>query len=254
MRNPVYRKFAICFLGIFVFCACADDDGSDITDPGEISKSSVSEIGESTAFRPDASMEELTESGAISVGAGNVRYFIGYRQVSPQNQDPILAKYVDGELVWVRIAYETTGDDSRGYGLIWDGAETLYAIFSVTGTQGPSDGDYRRFATKGWHKSYGQGGGAKATVAMKINPNNGEPQGATYLMGRLANGNANTLIVKNLQLLNNGNLLLNADCWYSPLRVNKEPFECEGDAPFDYTLELSGDLTEAKDAQVTGCI
>lgn len=238
-------------LGLLLIACGKDDDGNN--DPMNDPVNFVSEVGEGVILSPTATFEEAQQSGAVSITAGNVNYFIGYVQASAVNQDPVLLKYVDGELAWSRADYENTGDDSRGYGIIWDGTQTLYAVFSATGTQPPIDQSFLRWSDEGWHTSYGQGGGPRVAVLMKINVADGEPERATYLMSRLSNGDANSLLVKEMSLLNTGNVKLRADAWFSPLKTNKAPFDCEGSSPFDYTLELSGDLSYAISASAVGC-
>ena len=239
------------FLATWSSCDKANED--DPTDPGEIPLNSVSAVGTSSSFAPNATYNQMHSSSAIRVSAGNSTFFIGYQQVSATNQNCIIAKYTNGQQVWVRTDYENTGDDSRGYGLLWDGAQNLYALFSSTGTQGDPSHDFRRFCGNGWHTSYGQGGGPKVTVILKIDPITGDPFEGTYAMSRLANGNANSLSVDSLQLLNSGNLRLFAQAWYSPLHVDRVPYECTGLSPFQYTFTLNGNLTTAVETEVVGC-
>ena len=242
-----------CLLVAIAFVACLKDDDSGSEEPGSETMNTVSVFGESTAFQSGEDIDSLLARGVLSVQAGNTHFFIGYRQVSIHDQDAIIAKYVDGQLAWVRTEFETTGDDSRGYGLVWDGSENLYAVFSVTGTQGPMDADFRRFTTKGWIKNYGQGGGAKAAVLLKINPDHGEPQFGTFLMGKKSDGQTNSLEIKNLSILNSGHVLIAADAWFSPLQTNQTTFTCEGNSPFDYSLEMRKDLSSAEHASAVGC-
>ncbi len=245
--------FLSCMLGAFVIISCSKDDDIIDEDPGSQTINTVSVFGESTVFQAGEEMGALISRGVLFVAAGNTHFFIGYRQVSDHNQDPIMAKYVDGQLAWVRTEFETTGDDSRGYGLVWDGSENLYAVFSVTGTQGPMDADFRRFTTNGWIANYGQGGGAKAAVILRINQKHGEPESGTFLMGKTNDGKTNSFEVKNISLLNSGNVLIAADSWFSPLQTNQTTFTCEGNSPFDYTLEMRKDLSSAEHASAVGC-
>lgn len=252
MKKAANISWSLVLLAAAITSSCGKDDEGN-NDPMNDPVNFVSEVGEGLVLSPTATFEEAEASGAVSITAGNVTYFIGYVQASANNQDPVLLKYVDGELAWSRADYENTGDDSRGYGIIWDGTQTLYAVFSATGTQPPIDQSFLRWSDEGWHTSYGQGGGPRVAVLMKINVADGEPERATYLMSRLSNGDANSLLIKEMSLLNTGNVKLRADAWFSPLKTNKAPFNCEGSSPFDYTLELSGDLSYAISASAVGC-
>jgi hypothetical protein len=254
MKISQFNTFTFVFyLGLVLVLACTKNSDKEQKDPNQTALNTVSRVGEPHKISESASYDELLSSDVVSVQAGNSTYFIGYQQVSPTNQDPVLAKYVDGELEYFRSDYETTGDDCQGYGLIWDGSSTLYAVFSVTGSQGEPVQDFRRFAINGWHEIYGQDGGAKALVVAKINTDTGQPEKATYAMARLSNGDANTLVVKDMQLLNSGHLKLETKAWYSPLKTNKQPFTCQGEAPFDYEITLSADLSYAVSAEAPGC-
>lgn len=209
------------------------------------------EVPKPVDFSCDEEEASLIDKEVYSVSSGNSTVYIGYKQVSDNNQDPRIAMFTDGVQDWCRADLETTGDDSRGYVVYWDG-NILYASFSSTGTQGDSSQDFRRFATDGWITSYGQGGGAKIAVITKINPINGDMEKATYLKAVLSNGNANTVLVKDL-VYENGELTVKANSWYSPLNPDKSTMSCSGDSPFDYTIIFNQDLSEALSANAKGC-
>jgi hypothetical protein len=237
-------SFLCCFLWL-VLGACKKEPG-----PLPATEAVVS-VGEAKAFGANETAAQLSAQGVVSVENAGTQFFIGYRQVSANNQDPILVKFVDGQQQWARTDYENTGDDQKGYGLLWDGAERLYAVFSATGTQ-PGD-DFRRFASNGWLPSYGQGGGAKVAVLARIDPATGEVGAATFLYARLTNGKTNSMQVTDLALTKVGELDLTANAWFSPLKVDKSRFDCSGSSPFVYRLRLSGDLGTALEASAEGC-
>lgn len=203
-------------------------------------------------FTPANTKAELMAAGITHVTVGETTFFIGYQQVSANNQNPIFARFDGDDQTYVRTDYETTGDDQKGYGLLWDGNANLYAVFSATGTQGSSVNDFRRFATGGWLTSYGQGGGAKVSVLAKIDPTSGTVQKATFLKAVLSSGNANTLVVRSLWLENDV-LQVQADSWFSPLNPDKSRMTCQGSSPFDYSLELSADLSTVLTASAVNC-
>ncbi|ADH98349.1 hypothetical protein [Salisediminibacterium selenitireducens] len=195
--------------------------------------------------------QDLLDRGVTFVESGESRIFIGYRQASANNQDPVIVRFDDGVQTWYRQDIETSGDDGQGYGLVWDGADTLYGVFSATGTQGSSDLDYRRYTSAGWLSSYGQGGGAKAVVILKIDPEDASVSGGTFLYSRLQNGNTNSMQVTGLHLQGD-ELVVNANSWFSPLDVNRSLIDVSGlgGSPFDYTITFSGDLKQARSAEV----
>ncbi len=94
-------------------------------------------------FTPSDSEATIAAKGVPSIRLGSQTIYIGTRQRTSNNQDPIIASF-DSENPtnnWVRTDYETTGADSKGNGLFWDG-DDLYAAFITDGTQGNSSEDF----------------------------------------------------------------------------------------------------------------
>lgn len=207
--------------------------------------------GSSKTIGANESEASLLERNVTYVQHGDTRIFMGYRQVSADNQDPVAVRFDNGERVWIRDDYETSGDDGRGYGLLWDGGDIMYGVFSATGTQGSPENDYRRFTRNGWLTSYGQGGGAKVAVIAAMNPETGDITHGTYLYARLNNGNTNSLEVKEMSWQNE-TLTLRANSWFRPLDVNRNTIDVSefGGSPFDYTIVFNKELDEALEAYV----
>jgi hypothetical protein len=200
---------------------------------------------------------EVSAKGGPSVTVGNRSIYIGYEQVSNNNQNPVMVSFTNGNQDWVvNSELEETGSDTRGYGLLWDGGDNLYAVFSTDGTQGSTnEEDFREFATDGWLTSYGQGGGAKVAIIAKIDPNTGIPTDATFLYAKRSNGKSNTMTVTDLSLNSNGNVVVQAASYFSPLQVDKTRMENNGpdtSSPFDYTIEFTPDLSSAVRAEAPG--
>lgn len=195
---------------------------------------------------------ELLARGVPSVASGSTRFFIGYQQVSANNQNPVLVRFDQGVQTWLRSDYESSGDDSRGYGLLWDGGNQLYAVFSSTGSQGDSSQDFRRFAQQGWLRSYGAGGGPKVAVLARIEPASGEVRAASFVSAQLSNGNSNSLQVKDLALQGEA-LTVQASAWYSPRNPDTSPMRCSGSSPFAYSLDFSLDLSQVLKASAENC-
>jgi hypothetical protein len=215
-----------------------------------ISSLSQAQVNVQSSVKPDSrasfscrDSEAIIQSkGGAVVEVGGSRIYAGYQQVSSDNQDPIVTRFDNGRQVWCRTNYETSGDDGRGYGLMWDGGQMMYAVFSATGTQGEPNKDYRRFTQRGWLPTYGAGGGAKVAVIAKINPQNGAPLRGSFLTAILENGKSNSLEVTQLSW-HNRRLLVQANSWYSPRRIDRKPMTCSGASPFPYTLKFSPDLS-----------
>ncbi|MEO0519048.1 MAG: DUF4114 domain-containing protein [Cyanobacteria bacterium P01_A01_bin.116] len=202
--------------------------------------------------RPSFTEAELIKRGAKSVKIGTQTIYIGTEQVSPINQNPVVFSFdkVNKKNNWTRTDIETTGTDGRGLGLVWTG-KGLYGVFSVDGTQGTKNQDFRRAtggATQNWLKSYGSGGGTKIAVVGQIDPATGKLLKAAHLSAVLSNGKTNALSVNDITVNNAGNLVVKAKSFFSPRRpdgkaMTRNPGNSAG-SPFDYTLELKSDLSK----------
>ncbi len=216
---------------------------------GAAAQTPVRSIGTAKNINCKMTYAQLKNSGTPFVKLGTVTFFIGYRQVSAINKNPVLVRFNGTQRVFCRTDYEVTGDDSTGYGLYWNGSKALYAVFSSTGTQGTSSQDFRRFATKGWLKSYGSGGGAKIAVIARVLAANGNVTHATFLSARKSDGKSNSLTVKDLSFAN-AQLTVRADSWFSPRKADRTAYTCTGSSPFDYEIVFDAGLTKAISTQV----
>lgn len=212
----------------------------------------IASVGSSVTFTCSDSEATIKAKNGPKVTFGSTTIYIGYQQVSATNQNPRLARFDNGVRTWCKSDYEVNGDDSRGYGLIWDGESVLYGVFSATGTQGTSSQDFRRFATSGWLTSYGSGGGPKIAILAQINPATGTVAKATFLRSVRSDGKTNSLSVKGLSWTGTS-LVVNANSWYSPLKPNKTRMTCSGSSPFNYTVEFASNLSSVLQARADRC-
>lgn len=218
--------------------------------PGPKSTSSIST--NTSKFNPGSSEAEIIASGARKITLGSQRIYIGTQQITSINQNPIIRSFdsKNPKNNWTRTDIETTGTDGRGLGLFWSG-KGLYGVFSVDGTQGSSSQDFRRAtggATQNWLKSYGTGGGSKIAVIGQIDPNSGKLLKAAHLSAVLSSGKTNSLSVTGASLNKAGNLVIKAKSFFSPRRpdgkaLTQNPGSKTG-SPFDYTLEITPDLSK----------
>lgn len=209
-------------------------------------------IGTAVTFKCSDSEATIRAKKGPKVTFGNSTIYIGYQQVSSVNKNPLLIRFNNGVRAWCKSNYEVTGDDSTGYGLIWDGSSVLYGVFSATGTQGTSSQDFRRFATNGWLKGYGSGGGPKIAILARINPSTGNVASATFLSAVRRNGKSNSVTVTGLSWTGT-NLVVRANSWFSPRRTNRRAMSCSGSAPFSYRIEFSSNLSSAVKASAARC-
>jgi hypothetical protein len=199
-------------------------------------------------FSASASEATIAATAAARIQLGTQTIYIGAEQVTSINQNPVLVSFDAQNPAnnWRRTDYEITGVDGRGYGLFWSGSQ-LYALFTVDGTQGTPDQDFRRVsggATQPWLQSYGAGGGAKITVLARLNPATGEMTDAVHLSARLSDGKSNSLTVNGLSTNPAGNLVVNAQSFFAPRRPDGQAMTqtSPGSSPFAYQLEITPDL------------
>ncbi|MGB7444890.1 MAG: Calx-beta domain-containing protein, partial [Coleofasciculaceae cyanobacterium] len=221
---------------------------------------SASIKGSNIKFNSGDSEAKIAATGAAKINLGTQTIYIGTQQVSSNNQNPIIASFDSSnpDNNWVKTDYEKTGADGRGYGLFWTGSD-LYGVFSVDGTQGSSSEDFRRAsgdATQSWLKSFGKGGGAKVAVLAKINPATGQMTDAAYLSALLSNGNSNSLAITDLSVNGNGNLVVNAQSFFSPRNPDGSAMTKvgSGGSPFDYTIEITPNLNTVVSTSAKGWV
>lgn len=216
-------------------------------------------------FSSSVTEAQLIASGAARISLGSQTLYIGTDQVSAINQNPILASFdaVNPANNWIRADYEATGADGRGNGLAVTPTGEVYAFFSVDGTQGSPDQDFRRASTaaeQAWLRSYGQGGGPQVSVIGKIDPATGNLIAAAYLSAILGNGNSNTLTITGLTVQPNGNLRISAQSFFAPRRPNGQAMTLDSDpttpdtSPFPYFIEITPDLKQVVSTAAVGWI
>ena len=201
-------------------------------------------------FNGNSTQAQIIASGANSITIGSQTIYIGTEQVSSNNQNPILRSFdpKNPKNNWKRRDIETSGTDGRGYGLLWT-VKSLYGVFSVDGTQ--NDGtDFRKAASGAqlnWLKSYGFGGGARIGIIGQIDPSTGKLLKAAHLSAITSSGRTNTLNISDATVNGKGNLVIKAKSFFSPRQPDGSAKEQKpgnnADSPFDYTVELTSDLS-----------
>ncbi|MBF2051809.1 MAG: hypothetical protein IGS54_31325 [Elainella sp. C42_A2020_010] len=219
------------------------------------SRSASSVVDRTIKLTRNMSFQAAAASGAARITVGRMTLFIGTNQVTKLNQDPIVLAYEGSRLKWANTKYETTGADGRGYGLFYNGKQ-LYAAFSVDGTQGQPNQDFRRVsggATQPWLRSYGNGGGPKVAVVARLDPANGKLLSAVYLSA-INNGKSNSFVVKGMNMSGN-NLWVNGLSYFAPRKLDGAPMQQIDQtkkSPFSYNITLTPDLKTALRVSAVG--
>jgi hypothetical protein len=77
----------------------------------------------------DGTLESLEGLTSLPLEDGRTAY-VGYAQVSDANQNPILAVY-DGDTRVFCVQNENGTQDGRAHGIVWDGGDTAYVLFTI---------------------------------------------------------------------------------------------------------------------------
>jgi hypothetical protein len=216
-------------------------------DPGGAGGADGADVGEPVlhAITCDQTEAQVAASGAPRVTRGDATVYIGTEQVGGDDQAPRVVRFDGGARTWCRDDLERSGDDGRGYGLLWSG-DVLLGVFSAVGDQGDPAGDLRRFTGSGWLRSYADasprgGGGAKTAVLVALDPGTGAgiPGRGTWITADNG-GKVNSATVTDLALDGDG-VRVTVTSAFAPRRADRSAAECSGSSPFtaDYTFDGS---------------
>ncbi len=191
-------------------------------------------------------------AGAPSVTVGGSTLYAGWRQASGDNQNPIVARFDDGVMVWCS-EHETEGPDGRAEAITWDGGDVAYVVYTIVGGGTGLEGH------GGWLSSYApgaiSGGGAKVSVVGRVDASDGSLTSATFVISVLSSGNVNTHRPAGAAtVLEDGTVEFLGDSAHKPIDANgRESMDCT-DYPFDSRYRFSADLSELVCADSTNCV
>ncbi|MEM6971402.1 MAG: hypothetical protein AAF577_01255 [Pseudomonadota bacterium] len=200
---------------------------------------------------------DFIQSGAASFTVGDTTIYVGTRQVSATNQNPVVASFTNGVQDWRREDYETGAADGRGRGVVWDGLGQLYAAFTIDGGQSSSVG-FEAFTLDGWGQNYGSGGGPSVAVLLRLDPATGDALGGTYVISQLSSGNTNTVVPLRLGLRDGAgaerDVFFAGDAFFLPLSTDRSRMTAPPGAssPFEYRLLFDAALENALVAEAAG--
>jgi len=265
----------VAVLFLFGFCSCAPTTfnncykgkayiGNSLNTMG----ADPSVIGSPAPWSCSWNESAIASTGAPRVWAGPNKALRWYIGEAINTTNPIVAYFSAGRMVWCRTDYETTADQSVGYGLLYNTPGSLYAVFSSRGQNvGSGTNDFRQFATTGFQPNYGwiypgsrlfSEGASKVSVLAKLNPLTGDVLAATYLTSRFTFGATGGLTVVNLsQVPQSRNtdeaITVSAVTAATPLRADGTRMLCSGVGPYNYTIVLSANLDTVLQASSPTC-
>jgi hypothetical protein len=201
------------------------------------------------AGRCSSTEAELGDLAHVTVG--NTTLYVGYEQVSSDNQDPLVIRYDAGELVYCRY-HESEGPDGRAVGVTWDGGEIAYVVYTVVGGGTALEGK------GGWLSSYApgaiSGGGPKVSVVGRVNVADGGLSSASFIMALTGESKVNTHRPKDaVTVLEDGNVEFLGESAHKPIDADgQSAMECS-DYPFDSRYRFSADLSSLVCADCSNC-
>ena len=212
----------------------------------------------SVAFDCNDPPATLLSKGVTHVTVGNSTVFAGMQQIGGNDQDPVVARYDGSTKIFCEHSKKGGGVDGRAYGVTWDGAGKLYAVFTIVGGGTLFD----TAARGGWLDRYGDGGAsAKVSAIGVLDATTGVVQRATYVSSKLLrNGQlkTNTLGPADaIHVLADGTVEFRGAPAFCTLNPDKS-LMCDTssspskDYPKDYVARFSPDLARMMCASASG--
>ncbi len=199
----------------------------------------------------ETSAEALAASALPRVSAGGSTLYVGFHQVSGNNQDPFVAR-VDGDRVAWCVYHENDGPDGRALGVTWDGGPLAYVVYTIVG--GGTD-----LEMAGWFRSYGghagiSGGGKKVGVLGRVDAATGALTAATHVPAVLAERKLNSHAPADApRVLADGTVEYRGSSAHKPIGADgNDAMQCT-DYPFDTTYRFDPDLATLVCAVSTNC-
>jgi hypothetical protein len=228
----------------------AMDQSTDLVLPVE---RVVSNVGNSVRFSCSTSEADIP-SDVARVSVGSSAYYGGYHQASSNNQNPVIAKFTNGNQDWCNDKYDGgRPPDSKTRGLMVTPNGDLYAAFSVDG----GDNNFEFGTRGGWLNSYGSGGGSTVSVVSKIDPQTGKATNGTFVRAQLTNGRTNSARIVGLNWDQaSSQVVVEVNSAFSPLRTDKSKMDCgsyNSDGVHPYRLVFNADLSQAVSATSDTC-
>jgi hypothetical protein len=174
----MFKHSILCFAALSIlFTACKKEETPFPENPSQPIITSPGQVLFEEVVRNPGSEKVLHSDGKT--------FITGFTQLG-NRQNAYALCIMNDDVRW-QTYYDKSPDDSRGVALAANGNE-LFIAFTCTG------GNTELKATAGaFQQSYGQGGGAKIVFLARIDASTGRIRNATFIGGKLNNGNTNTL-------------------------------------------------------------
>eukprot|EP00004_Rigifila_ramosa_P028118 TRINITY_DN944_c0_g1_i1.p1 TRINITY_DN944_c0_g1~~TRINITY_DN944_c0_g1_i1.p1 ORF type:complete len:329 (-),score=78.49 TRINITY_DN944_c0_g1_i1:33-953(-) len=197
---------------------------------------------------PQSSLDLLN---VVKVASGPTAFYLGYQQVTSNNQDPILIRYDNGVRTFCQTNIETTTDDGKGVALAWDtDTQRLFGVFTSTGN-GAGTTKYQNYTSAGWVPNFfgtlANSSGAKVSVILRLSAATGVPETGTFVGAKLSSSAANTCVPRELGF-GDGALVVLFDSYYSPIDAPgaspgaTQAMACTGASPLPFYTKWPNSL------------
>lgn len=240
---------------LLLLLACSGDDGSTAgatgsPPPGPAAEGWISDYSEGAAAA-ECGADEAAFAALPHVTVGAATIYVGFDQVSGNNQDPVVARFDAGQPIWCR-SHEDDGPDGRAHGVTWDGGPYAYVVYTIVG--GGSDLEGKG----GWLSSYApgsiSGGGPKVSVVGRVDVSDGELDAATFVIAVKSDNKVNSHGPRGAVtvLAGGGVEFLGASAHKAIDADGESAMDCT-DYPFDTRYRFSPDLGQLLCADATNC-
>jgi len=235
--------------------ACSGDDGATSATigappPGPSAEGWKSDYSEGSA-QAKCGGDEATFAALPRVRVGASTIYVGFDQVSGDNQDPLIARFDAGEPVWCRY-HEDDAPDGRAHAITWDGGPYAYVVYTIVG--GGSDLEGKG----GWLASYApgsiSGGGPKVSVVGRVDVSDGSLDAATFVIAVKSDNKVNSHGPRGaVVVLEGGAVEFHGDSAHKAIDADGESAMDCTDYPFDSRYRFTADLSQLLCADSTNC-
>lgn len=224
-------------------------DGGTRPPPGPSAEGWQSAFDTSAGGRCDAPESEF--AGLPSVTVGEATMYVGFRQASGNNQNPIVARFDAGELVYC-VEHEDDPPDARAVGITWNGGDVAYVVYTVVGGGTDLEGK------EGFLSSYApgaiSGGGPNVSVVGRVSAATGALETATFVIAVKSDNKVNTHNPAGaVTVLEDGTVEFLGESAHKPIDADgRSAMNCT-DYPFSSRYRFSQDLRTLVCADCTNC-
>lgn len=224
-------------------------EGGTRPPPGPSAEGWQSDFAKAAGIRCDAAASEFAALPSVTVGTSTM--YVGFRQATSINQNPIVARFDDGELVYC-VEHEDDPPDARAVGITWNGGDHAYVVYTVVG--GGTDLEGKGGFLSSYAPGAISGGGPNVSVVGRVAAATGELETATFVIAVKSDNKVNTHNPAGaVRVLEDGTVEFLGESAHKPIDADgRSAMNCT-DYPFESRYRFSADLRTLVCADCTNC-